>query len=78
MNHAAAKAAPADLTTRIRLRAPYLVFLADIEEPTYAKTGLGVAQWCPDKCLGQLRLPGCKVDAKLPDMDVATAAATGA
>ena len=70
-------ASPA-LTTRLRLRSPYLVFLADIEEPTYAKTGLGVAQWCPDKCLGQLRLPGCKVDAGLPEMDIATAAARGA
>jgi uncharacterized NAD-dependent epimerase/dehydratase family protein len=66
------------LTTRITLRAPYLVFLADIAEATYAKTGLGVAQWCPDKCLGQLRLPGCQVDAGLPDMDVASAAAKGA
>jgi uncharacterized NAD-dependent epimerase/dehydratase family protein len=65
-------------TTRITLRAPYLVFLADIAENTYAKTGLGVAQWCPDKCLGQLRLPGCKVDAGLPEMDVSTAAAKGA
>jgi uncharacterized NAD-dependent epimerase/dehydratase family protein len=65
-------------TTRIALRAPYLVFLADIEENTYAKTGLGVAQWCPDKCLGQLRLAGSRVDAGLPDMDVATAAAKGA
>ena len=68
----------APITTRITLRAPYLVFLADIEEHTYAKTGLGVAQWCPEKCLGQLRLPGCKVDAGLPEMDVKTAAAKGA
>jgi uncharacterized NAD-dependent epimerase/dehydratase family protein len=66
------------LTTRIQLRAPYLIFLADIEESTYAKTGLGVAQWCPEKCLGQLRLPGAKVDAGLPEMNVATAAARGA
>jgi uncharacterized NAD-dependent epimerase/dehydratase family protein len=64
--------------TRITLRAPYLVFLADMADRTYAKTGLGVAQWCPDKCIGQLRLPGCTVDAGLPDMDVATAAARGA
>lgn len=77
MKDVAAEAAPT-VTTRISLRAPYLVFLADIAEHTYAKTGLGVAQWCPDQCLGQLRLPGCKVDAGLPDMDVATAAAKGA
>jgi uncharacterized NAD-dependent epimerase/dehydratase family protein len=75
----ATAAAPATaLTTRIQLRAPYLIFLADIEEHTYAKTGLGVAQWCPDKCVGQLRLPGCRVDAGLPEMDIAAAAAAGA
>jgi uncharacterized NAD-dependent epimerase/dehydratase family protein len=82
MNDVAAEAAPTRNnklpTTRIALRAPYLVFLADIEEATYAKTGLGVAQWCPDKCLGQLRLPGCKVDAGLPDLDVKAAVARGA
>lgn len=66
------------LTTRIELRAPYLIFLADIAETTYAKTGLGVAQWCPEKCVGQLRLPGCGVDAGLPEMDVQAAVAAGA
>ncbi|HUS25683.1 MAG TPA: DUF1611 domain-containing protein [Candidatus Binatia bacterium] len=66
------------ITTRIQLRAPYLIFLADVEDHTFAKTGLGVAQWCPDKCLGQLRLPGSGVDAGLPEMDIATAAARGA
>ena len=66
------------LTTRIVLRAPYVVFLADMTDPTYAKTGLGVAQWCPDKCIGQIRLPGATVDAGLPDMDVRAAAAGGA
>jgi uncharacterized NAD-dependent epimerase/dehydratase family protein len=64
--------------TRIRLRQPYLIFLADIADHAYAKTGLGVAQWCPGQCVGQLRLPGCGVDAGLPEMDVATAAAQGA
>lgn len=75
---AAARSSAEPLATRITLRAPYLVFLADIEEATYAKTGLGVAQWCPDKCLGQLRLPGATVDAGLSDMDVRTAVARGA
>jgi uncharacterized NAD-dependent epimerase/dehydratase family protein len=68
----------AALTTKIALRAPYLVFLADVEDHAYAKTGMGVAQWCPDKCVGQMRLPGCQVDAGLPEMDVKTAVARGA
>ncbi|HMG23874.1 MAG TPA: DUF1611 domain-containing protein, partial [Kofleriaceae bacterium] len=63
---------------QIQLHAPYLVFLADVTDHVYAKTGLGVAQWCRDRCIGQLRLPGCAVDAGLRDMDVKTAAARGA
>lgn len=82
MTASAPAAAPADapaspLTTRIQLRAPYLIFLADVDEHTYAKTGLGVAQWCPEKCVGQLRLPGCRVDAGLREMDVVAAKAAG-
>lgn len=34
---------------RLVLRAPYLVFLADVPTHNLAKTGLGVAQWCPEK-----------------------------
>src|SRR5688572_6832387 len=63
---------------QIQLHAPYLIFLADVVDHVYAKTGLGVAQWCRERCIGQLRLPGCAVDAGLPDMDVKTAAARGA
>jgi uncharacterized NAD-dependent epimerase/dehydratase family protein len=63
---------------QIQLHAPYLIFLADVTEHVYAKTGLGVAQWCRERCIGQLRLRGCAVDAGLPDMDVETAAGRGA
>jgi uncharacterized NAD-dependent epimerase/dehydratase family protein len=63
---------------QIQLHAPYLIFLADVADHVYAKTGLGVAQWCRERCIGQLRLRGCVVDAGLPDMDVKTAAARGA
>ena len=66
------------LTTRITLRAPYLIFLADVEDHSFAKTGLGIAQWCPEKCVGQLRLPGSGVSANLPDLDVKAAVAAGA
>src|SRR4249920_3169546 len=43
-----------------------------------AKTSIGVAEWRRDACVGQLRLPGCKADAGLPDMTVAEAARAGA
>jgi len=62
----------------INLKAPYLIFLGDEQESLNAKTGLGVAHWRPELCVGQLRLPGCGVDLGLPDMTPAEAAAAGA
>src|SRR4029078_12261687 len=62
----------------IQLHAPYLIFLADVTDPVYAKTGLGGAQWCRERCTAQRRVRGCAVDAGLPDMDVKTPAAHGA
>lgn len=57
---------------------PYLIFLGDVPDALAAKTGLGVVDWRRDWCVGQWRLPGCKADAKLPDMEAAEAAAKGA
>lgn len=57
---------------------PYLLFLGDARDALAAKTGLGVVDWRRDWVVGQLRLPGCKADAKLPDMSVAEGAAAGA
>lgn len=56
---------------------PYLLFLGDVGDALAAKTALGILDWRPDWCLGQLRLPGCKADAKLPEMTPAEAAAKG-
>ncbi|MBI1243830.1 MAG: DUF1611 domain-containing protein [Alphaproteobacteria bacterium] len=60
------------------IKAPYLLFLGEAPDALAAKTSIGVAQWRPEKCVGQLRLPGCKADAGFPDMDVAAAAKAGA
>lgn len=57
---------------------PYLVFLGDLTDAHYAKTGLGLKDWVPDRCVAQLRLPGATVDAGLPDMSPAEAKAAGA
>jgi uncharacterized NAD-dependent epimerase/dehydratase family protein len=57
---------------------PYLLFLGDVPDALAAKTALGVVDWRPDWCVGQMRLPGCQADAGLPDMDIAQAAAAGA
>lgn len=57
---------------------PYLLFLGDARDALAAKTALGIVDWRPEWCLGQLRLPGCNADAKLPDMTAREAAARGA
>jgi len=58
--------------------APYLVFLGDVRNPLDAKTGRGLVDWRPERCLGQLRYPGCQVDLGLPDMSPRQARLAGA
>jgi uncharacterized NAD-dependent epimerase/dehydratase family protein len=59
------------------LRTPYLLFIGDAPDQLAAKTAAGVAFWRPEACRGQLRLPGCKADLKLPDMTIEEAAKAG-
>ncbi len=56
---------------------PYLLFLGDVPDALAAKTALGIVDWRPEWCIGQLRLPGCKADAGIPDMTIAEAKAAG-
>lgn len=56
----------------------YLLFLGDVTDPLAAKTACGLLDWAPGRCTGQYRLPACKVDLGLPDMDFAQARASGA
>jgi len=60
------------------IQTPYLLFLGDAPDPLAAKVAQGIRDWRPDHALGQLRLPGCRADMKLPDMDLAQARAAGA
>jgi len=62
----------------LQLRTPYLLFLGSADSDPMAKTAFGVRDWTPERCVAQLRLPGCKVDLGLPDMTPAAAAAAGA
>ncbi|MEM7694316.1 MAG: N-acetyltransferase DgcN [Pseudomonadota bacterium] len=62
----------------MELHRPYLLFLGDVPDALAAKTGLGIVDWRRDWCVGQWRLPGCKADAKLPEMTAAEGAAAGA
>ncbi|MDX1404142.1 MAG: DUF1611 domain-containing protein [Woeseiaceae bacterium] len=62
----------------IEIPSPYLIFLGDEPEHTHAKTGIGIAHWRPERCIGQYRLPGSGVDLGLAAMTPAEAAAAGA
>lgn len=59
------------------MQPPYLLFLGDVQDQLAAKTAHGLVDWRPERCLGQLRLPGCKADCGLPEMTVRQAAAAG-
>ncbi|MEQ8306688.1 MAG: N-acetyltransferase DgcN [Hoeflea sp.] len=56
---------------------PYLIFLGDVPDALAAKTGLGIVDWRPEWCIGQLRLEGCKADAGIPDLSIAEAKEKG-
>lgn len=60
------------------ITAPYLIYLGDTPMAELAKTGAGLAYWRPERCVGQLREPGCAADLGLPDLSLAEAAAKGA
>ena len=65
------------IMTRIELKSPYLILIGAEDDPTYAKTGLGIAQWRPERVAGQMRFPGCSVDLGVPDMTIDEAVAAG-
>jgi len=60
------------------LRTPYLLFVGDARDQLAAKTAVGVLQWRPEWCVGQVRLPGCHADLALPEMTVKEGADAGA
>ena len=63
---------------RLELPYPYLLFLGDVQEPSYAKTAFGLRDWAPDKCVGEIALPSSTVSVGLPRLTPAEARARGA
>ncbi len=59
------------------IQSPYLLFLGDAPDIATAKTAAGIREWRPERCAGQLRLPGCRVDLGLPDLSPRQAAERG-
>lgn len=50
----------------MQIKSPYLLFLGSAPDALAAKTSIGVAQWRPEKCVGQLRLKGATPIAVFP------------
>lgn len=57
---------------------PYLLFLGDTVEPSYAKTAFGLHDWAPEQCVGELACAGGTVTTGLPLLTPAQAFAKGA
>ena len=57
---------------------PYLMFLGDAVDQLAAKTAQGIVDWCPDICIGQIRMPDCNADLGLTDMTLYDAKEKGA
>lgn len=60
-----------------QLRPPCLIYFGDVEDVGHAKTGLGLIQWRPEFCAGQMRISGCDVNGGIPDMDIEQAVDAG-
>lgn len=65
----------AEQSLPLSISVPYLLFIGDAAE---AKTARGLLHWCPDHCLGQLRLGEMPTDLGLPDMSLDEAISAGA
>lgn len=60
-----------------QLRKPYLLFLADAQIKSDAKTAFGLRDWCGDDVLGEWSLPEATVSLGLPRLDPLEAAKRG-
>jgi uncharacterized NAD-dependent epimerase/dehydratase family protein len=72
------EAASAPQARATEIPSPYLLFMGDVVEKGYAKTALGLRDWVPEKCVGELALPTAKISTGLPAMSPAEASAKGA
>ena len=57
---------------------PYLLFLGDTTEGSFAKTAFGLAHWAPDQCVGEMALPGATISTGLPQITPEEAGKSGA
>lgn len=64
--------------TRLVLPFPYLIFIGDITDPIFAKTGFGVRDWVPERCIGEYGCNGGRLTLGLPVLSPREARARGA
>src|SRR5690349_14917821 len=62
----------------MKLPQPYLLFLGDITEPSYAKTAFGLRDWAPERCIGEWGCDSATVTTGLPRLHPKEARARGA
>ena len=62
----------------LHLPFPYLLFLGDTTEPSYAKTAFGLRDWAGERCVGEFACAGGTVSTGLPRLTPAQARARGA
>ena len=64
-------------TLKTDLSPPYLIYFGDVATEEFAKTGLGLIEWCRSLCAGQLRHPSCGVNGGIPDLTLDEAVSKG-
>jgi uncharacterized NAD-dependent epimerase/dehydratase family protein len=62
----------------VELPQPYLLFLGDVTEPTFAKTAFGLRDWARERCIGEWSCSDGTVTLGLPRLSPAQARASGA
>ncbi len=62
----------------LELPQPYLLFLGDATEASYAKTAFGLRDWAPELCIGEYVLPEGTISTGLPRLTPGEAHARGA
>jgi uncharacterized NAD-dependent epimerase/dehydratase family protein len=74
----AATARNRDILETSELPRPYLLFLGDTVDPTFAKTAFGLRDWAGDLCIGEWACEDASVTLGLPRIDPAAARLRGA
>lgn len=62
----------------LNLPQPYLLFLGDAADISFAKTAHGLRDWAPDRCVGEFACPGVHSSVGLPALTPSAARDRGA